>query len=48
EIFTYHTSQPLARIEKDTDRDFYMTGEEAKAYGLVDEVIKKRVDFKKA
>ena len=47
EILTYHTGQPLERIEKDTDRDFYMTGEEAKAYGIVDEVIKKRIDFEK-
>jgi ATP-dependent Clp protease protease subunit len=42
EILTFHTKQPLERIEKDTDRDFYMTGEEAKEYGIVDEVIKKR------
>lgn len=43
DILTYHTNQPLERIEKDTDRDFFMTGDEAKAYGVVDEVIKKRV-----
>jgi len=43
EILTYHTNQPLERIEKDTDRDFFMTGDEAKSYGVVDEVIKKRV-----
>jgi len=43
EILTYHTNQPLERIEKDTDRDFYMTGDEAKAYGVVDEVIKKSI-----
>lgn len=42
DILTYHTNQPLERIEKDTDRDFYMTGDEAKEYGVVDEVIKKR------
>lgn len=47
EILTYHTNQPFERIEKDTDRDFYMTGDEAKTYGVVDEVIKKRIDFKK-
>ncbi len=47
EILTYHTKQPFERIEKDTDRDFYMTGDEAKTYGVVDEVIKKRIDFKK-
>jgi ATP-dependent Clp protease protease subunit len=34
-----HTGQPLEKIEKDTDRDFYLTAEEAKAYGLIDEVI---------
>jgi ATP-dependent Clp protease protease subunit len=43
DILTYHTNQPLERIEKDTDRDFYMTGDEAKEYGVVDEVIKKRL-----
>ncbi|MFB0527379.1 MAG: ATP-dependent Clp protease proteolytic subunit, partial [bacterium] len=37
-----HTGQPLAKIEKDTDRDFFMQAEEAKAYGLVDEVIVER------
>ncbi len=47
EILAYHTNQPLERIEKDTDRDFYMTGEEAKEYGIVDEVIKKRSDIVK-
>ena len=45
EILAHHTNQPLARIEKDTDRDFYMTGEEAKKYGVVDEVITKRNDI---
>ena len=39
EILAQHTGQPLARIEADTDRDFYMGGEEAKAYGIVDEVL---------
>jgi len=47
EILTYHTNQPLERIEKDTDRDFYMTGDEAKAYGVVDEVIKKSITSEK-
>lgn len=37
-----HTGQPLEKIEKDTDRDFYMTAEEAKTYGVIDEVIKKK------
>jgi ATP-dependent Clp protease protease subunit len=44
EILAYHTDQPLKRIEKDTDRDYFMTGDEAKEYGIVDEVIKKHSD----
>ena len=39
EILAKHTGQNLDRIEADTDRDFYMGAEEAKAYGLVDEVL---------
>ena len=39
-ILAKHTSQPLEKIEKDTDRDFYLSAEEAKEYGLIDEVIK--------
>ena len=39
QILAKHTGQPIDRIEKDSDRDFYMTSPEAKAYGLVDEVI---------
>jgi ATP-dependent Clp protease protease subunit len=38
-ILASHTGQPLAKVEKDTDRDFYLTPEEAKKYGLIDEVI---------
>jgi ATP-dependent Clp protease protease subunit len=38
-IFSRHTGQPLERVEKDSDRDFFMSPEEAKEYGLVDEVI---------
>jgi len=40
EILAVHTGQELPRIEKDTDRDFYMGADEALKYGLVDEVIK--------
>ena len=36
------TGQPLSRIEQDPERDYYLTAEEAKAYGLVDDVISKR------
>ncbi len=42
-ILKNSTGQPLKKIESDTDRDFYMTGEQAKQYGIVDEVIEKRV-----
>ena len=38
-IIAFHTGQPLERVEKDSDRDFFMSPEEAKGYGLVDEVI---------
>ena len=38
-IVAHHTGQPLERVEKDSDRDFFMSPEEAKEYGLVDEVI---------
>jgi ATP-dependent Clp protease protease subunit len=38
-ILSSHTGQPIAKVEKDTDRDFYLTAEEAKKYGLIDEVI---------
>ena len=39
-ILAKHTGQPLSKIEKDTDRDFYLSAEEAKEYGLIDQVIK--------
>ncbi|MCL5017455.1 MAG: ATP-dependent Clp protease proteolytic subunit [Patescibacteria group bacterium] len=35
-----HTGQPLSKIQKDTDRDYWLTPQEAKEYGLVDEIIK--------
>jgi ATP-dependent Clp protease protease subunit len=38
-ILSKHTGQPLEKIHIDTDRDFFMSGEEAKEYGIVDEVI---------
>jgi len=41
EILAKHTKQPLDRIKKDTDRDYFMSAEEAKKYGIVDEVIAK-------
>jgi ATP-dependent Clp protease protease subunit len=42
EILTRHTNQPIDRIERDTDRDYYMSGEQASEYGLIDAVIQKR------
>ncbi len=42
EILSKHTGQPLEKIEKDTDRDYYMTSYEAKDYGIIDEVLENR------
>ena len=39
EILASHTGQSLKKIQTDTDRDFFMSGQEAKDYGIVDEVI---------
>jgi ATP-dependent Clp protease protease subunit len=47
EIMARHSNKPISKIEKDTDRDFYMTAEEALAYGLIDEVIKPTILEKK-
>ena len=44
EMLAKHTGQPLEVIERDTERDNYMTAEEAQAYGLIDKVIDKRTD----
>lgn len=43
EILAKHTGQQFERIEADTDRDYFMTAEEAKAYGLVDEVYERKI-----
>jgi ATP-dependent Clp protease protease subunit len=40
QLLAKHTGQSLSRIEKDTDRDFYLSASEAKEYGLIDEVLK--------
>jgi ATP-dependent Clp protease protease subunit len=47
EILAKHTGQPLVAIEKETDRDRYFGADEAKSFGLVDEVLTKPVDEKK-
>lgn len=39
DILAYHTKQPIDKVKKDTDRDFFMTAEDALKYGIVDEVI---------
>jgi ATP-dependent Clp protease protease subunit len=39
EILAHHTGQPLDKIQKDSDRDYFMSAQEAKEYGLIDEVI---------
>jgi ATP-dependent Clp protease, protease subunit len=41
ELLAQHTSQPLERIQEDTERDFFMSAEEAKTYGLIDQVLSK-------
>ncbi len=42
EIIAKHTGQPLKKVEVDTDRDFWLDAEEAKKYGVVDKVIKRK------
>jgi ATP-dependent Clp protease protease subunit len=42
EILAKHTGQPLEKVEKDTDRDYFMTAEESVAYGIVDKIIEHR------
>jgi ATP-dependent Clp protease, protease subunit len=41
DILAKHTGQKVSKIEKDTDRDNYMTAEEARAYGLIDKIVTK-------
>ena len=41
-LLATHTGQPIEKVEVDTERDYYMTGEQAKEYGIIDEVIIKR------
>jgi len=45
-IMAHHTGQPIDQIHHDTERDFYMSGEQAKKYGLIDDVINKREEGK--
>jgi ATP-dependent Clp protease protease subunit len=43
QILAQHTKQPIDKVEKDSERDFFMNGEQAKEYGLIDEVIFKKI-----
>ncbi len=47
EILAKHTGQPIEKIEKDTDRDYFMSPEEAKEYGLIDKILYKREEENK-
>jgi len=42
-IFTKHTGQDMEKIKQDTDRDFFMTAEQALKYGIIDQIVEKRV-----
>ena len=42
-ILVYHTGQSMEKIQHDTDRDFFMTAEQAREYGIVDKVLQKRL-----
>ena len=48
ELMAFHTGQPIERIAEDTDRDFFMAPDEAKNYGLIDEVVTQRPKFEVA
>jgi ATP-dependent protease ClpP protease subunit len=39
DILAQHTGQPIEKIERDTERDFFMSAEEAKGYGIIDDII---------
>src|SRR5205823_1224558 len=47
EILARHTGQPIEKIDRDTDRDYWMSGEEAVAYGLIDKVMSREELHKK-
>ena len=47
EILVHHTDQPLKKIEADTDRNYFMSAQEAKEYGIIDEIMDRRASTKK-
>jgi ATP-dependent Clp protease protease subunit len=46
DIIAHHSGQPFEKVERDSDRDYWMTSEEAKAYGMVDEVLGRNINKK--
>jgi ATP-dependent Clp protease protease subunit len=48
QVLAQHTGQDLTTVERDTDRDYFMTPEEAMKYGIIDEVVKTRVEAEKS
>ncbi|HRQ88846.1 MAG TPA: ATP-dependent Clp protease proteolytic subunit, partial [Bacteroidia bacterium] len=46
-ILSFHTGKTVEEVERDADRDNYMTAEAAAAYGLIDKVLEKKTDEKK-
>jgi ATP-dependent Clp protease protease subunit len=47
-ILSFHTGQSMKKIEKDTERDFFMTAEDALKYGMIDEVLSPKSEVKKS
>jgi ATP-dependent Clp protease protease subunit len=47
EVISQHTGQPIKRVAKDTDRDYFMSAEEAKEYGVIDQIFAHRTDIEK-
>ena len=46
ELLAKHTGKPVKEVEKDSDRDFFMSGEQAKEYGIIDSIYEKRMESK--
>jgi ATP-dependent Clp protease protease subunit len=46
EIIALHSGNPIEKVEKDADRDYWMTSQEAKEYGMIDEILQKTTDHK--
>lgn len=46
EIIALHSGNSIEKVEKDADRDYWMTSQEAKEYGMIDEILQKTTDLK--